>query len=243
MERAGERIGCGLAATAAFGVVSALFCVSAAAQAPSGGHAIHDCPLGLVRVAAASVDEHEVICLGAGEALVRLGRCGILQRRPIEIEVSDVVRNPFGMPIFGRLDLSSEVVFVAKFVKLDSLIGDLPYRKLSKTEFYRSLVVHEVVHALMHQNYRRQPMSRAAYEYPAYAIQLESIISRQGDGILPAGGVAGSESRVLFNDVILGFDPFYFATRAYEHFSSSVDGCATLQRLLAGEVEFIVTLP
>lgn len=243
MERANRRIERRLAATAAFGVVSALFYTSAAAQVPSARHAINDCPAGLVRVAATSADEQDVICRGAGEALARLGRCGILQRRPIEIEASDVVRNPFGMPIFGRFDLSSEVVFVAKFDKLDSLIGDLPYRRLSKTEFYRSLVVHEVVHAVMHQNYYRRPTSRAAYEYPAYAIQIESIVGAQGDDILLAGGAAGPESRVIFNDIVLGFDPFFFATLAYGHFSSSVDSCATLQRLLAGEVEFIVTLP
>lgn len=243
MARVNRLLDRGLAAKAAFGTVLVLFCAFPTAPVLSEPHAIQDCPSALVRVAAASADEMDTICRGAGEAIARLGRCGILQQRAIEVEVADTVRNPFGTPIFGRFDLASEVVFVAKLGKLESLIGDLPYGRLSRTEFYRSLVVHEVVHALMHQNYRRQPTSRAAYEYPAYAIQLESIVNTLGGGILLAAGAAEGGSRVLFNDVVLGFDPFFFATRAYEHFSSSVDGCAILQRLLAGEVEFIVTLP
>lgn len=243
MGRASNCLDGGLAAGVATGTAFALSCLSLAAQPASGHHAPWACSSVPVEVAAASAGEREVICRGAGEAIARLRRCGIAQRQVIRVEVSDVVRSPLGTPIFGRFDLASEVVFVVALSRLDSLIGDLPYRDLPRVGFYRSLVVHEVVHALMHQNYRRQPASRAAWEYPAYAIQFESILDPQEGDPSFTGGTAAGHANLLFNDIILGFDPFLFARMAYEHFASSTDGCANLRRLLAGDVEFVVTLP
>jgi hypothetical protein len=45
--------------------------------------------------------------------------------------------------------------------------------------------------------------------------------------------------RSLFNDVVLFFDPYFFAARAYYHFKAAPDGCAHLTALLEGEVAFI----
>jgi hypothetical protein len=52
-----------------------------------------------------------------------------------------------------------------------------------------------------------------------------------------------SPSKFAFNDILLFFDPFYFAAQAYEHFKASPNGCAHLTALLEGEVGFIPTLP
>lgn len=190
----------------------------------------------------ASDAEHHLICEATEAAIDRLGQCAISLKRPLSIKVSDVVRNPFGSAIFGRFDGEMDTILVTRSDHIEALTGDTPYRQLPLPDFYKSLIVHEVVHAAMHQNYRRQPTSRAAYEYPAYALQLDALPPDLRHKLLLTNR-ANEERSILFNDIVLSFDPFLFAARAYEHFAAPGASCSRLQTLLDGDVDFIITLP
>jgi hypothetical protein len=104
------------------------------------------------------------------------------------------------------------------------------------------MVVHEVVHAIMNQNYRRQPLSRAAWEYPAYAIQLESLAAETRESFLLTRSKSSPSDGIMLNDIMLGFDPYLFAARAYHHLASSVSRCAKLRDLLNGDPDFIAVI-
>lgn len=200
------------------------------------------CPAAPVKVAAASPEERELVCQAAAEAIRLLARCQISPQRLMHVEISDVVRNPFGSPIFGRFDAGQEIAFVTRYAQIASLTEQTPYSEISPADFYKSLVVHELVHGVMHQNYRRSPMSRAAWEYPAYAIQLASLPPNAREKFLHMINSRSSKGDLLFNDIILAFDPYFFAARAYEHFTGGSGGCSQVRALLEGEVQFIATL-
>ena len=174
-----------------------------------------------VNVAAASLEEQYLACSAAGNALQSLGRCEITLKQPLYIEISKVVRNPFGTPIFGRFDTKQEVVFLTQFAGISHLINDTPYNGIPKVDFYKSLIVHEVIHGVMHQNYKRQPTSRAANEYAAYALQIASLPADSRDKFLQVVNETSGKGNILFNDIVLAFDPYFFAARAYEHFSAT----------------------
>jgi hypothetical protein len=92
----------------------------------------------------------------------------------------------------------------------------------------------------MHQNLKRPATSHAAHEYPAYALQMESLPPDVRDQFLRSFDQAAvNANATLFSDAILFFDPYFFAARAFEHFKSSSDGCAHIRALLEGEVAFI----
>ena len=206
-------------------------------------HAEERCAEASIDVKAASSDERRLACSAANDALRLLGRCKISLRRPLHVEVSEEVRHPLGGAIFGLFDTKQERVLVTRFANIPSLIEGTPYSELPQREFYKSLIVHEVIHGVMHQNYKRQPRSHAAYEYAAFALQLESLPSSVRDKFLQTINDRSGRSDFVFNDSILFFDPFFFAARAYEHFKSSPNGCAHLLALLEGEVAFVATLP
>jgi hypothetical protein len=152
----------------------------------------------------------------------------------------DEVRHPrHGGLIFGFFDTAREVVLVAKDDRIPDLVRDTPYGVLQPLEFYKSVIVHEVVHGVMHQNLRRRPTSNASYEYPAYAIQLESLPSDERQKLLRATSSESEANEFIFSDIILSFDPFFFATQAYRHFKAAPNSCAHLIALLDGEVPFI----
>ena len=194
-----------------------------------------------VDVASASSDERNLACSAAGDAIHLLSRCKIYLRTPLRVEITKEVLHPISKVALGFFDAKRQKIFVAQIANVPSLIRGTPYGELPPRDFYKSLIVHEVVHAIMHQNYERQPMTRAAHEYPAYALQIESLPAEVRETFLRSMN-AGADA-LLFNDMVLAADPFYFAARAYEHFRASANQCAQLIALLEGEVAFIPTLP
>jgi hypothetical protein len=203
------------------------------------------CPAIPVDVIADSAEEHRMACSSASTALELLGQCGIAPRRPLRLEVLHEVRHPFGKhSIFGFFDPKPETVFVTQEASVPSLVVGTPYSELPRRDFFHSLIVHEVVHSVMHQNFRRQPTSHAAYEYPAYALQIKSLPPNIREQFLQFFEQDAIRADTMFNDSVLMFDPFSFAAQAYRHFKAAgADGCAHLNALLDGEAPFILTMP
>jgi hypothetical protein len=149
------------------------------------------------------------------------------------------VRHPFGGQILGHFHTKREIVFVTEPASVPALVDGTPYAGLPPAAFYSSVIVHEVVHGILHQNLARPATSDAAYEYPAYALQIESLPPEVRAQFLGAFEPQESGRTSLFSDSILFFDPYFFAARAYGHFNASADGCKGLRALLQGEVDFI----
>jgi hypothetical protein len=96
----------------------------------------------------------------------------------------------------------------------------------------------------MHQNLRRPLASHAEAEYPAYALQIESLPANVRDGFLQSFDQTTAKAETfVFNDIILSVDPFFFAARAYGHFTALGNGCGHLRALLDGEARFLATMP
>ena len=201
------------------------------------------CPAIPVDVIAQSAEERNVACSAASTALELLGQCGIAPSRPLHLQVLREVKHPFGArSIFGFFDNKLETIFVTQEANVPSLVAGTPYDALPRHVFYRSLIVHEVVHGVMHQNFKRQPTSHAAYEYPAYVLQVASLPAVDRTKFLQSIPNNTDQNAYVLNDYVLLFDPFFFAAHAYRHFSAA-DGCTNLTALLQGEVAFIPTLP
>lgn len=202
------------------------------------------CPGAAVDVTAAFSDQRHLACAAANQALELLGRCGISLHRPLRVEIMSEIRHPFSRDlIFGFFDTKRERVLVTEEANVASLVKGTPYAELPQRAFYRSLIVHEVVHGVMHQNLKRQPTSHAADEYPAYALQIASLPADVRDKFLQSIPSRARPGELVLNDAILFFDPFFFAAQAYEHFQASGDGCVHLTALLGGDVAFIPALP
>jgi hypothetical protein len=205
-----------------------------------GASARQSCPDVPVEVEAASPEERRLTCTAARAALDILGRCSIAARKPLHVRIMREVRHPRGgAPIFGLFDITQERILVTEYTSVAYLVEDTPFSALPTREFYQSLIVHEVVHGVLHQNYGRQPKSHAEYEYPAYALQVEFLPAPLRDKFLQAFDRVPLRADFVFSDTILFFDPFSFAARAYQHFTSAPDGCAHIRALLNGEAQFV----
>jgi hypothetical protein len=210
------------------------------AQFGLAGHAAR-CPGVEIEIVASSAEEHGLACAAATVTLHLMDRCGIGLKRLLRVEIMSEVRHPFGGPILGMFDTARERVLVAREASVPALIKDTPYASLPLRDFYKSLIVHEVVHGVMHQNLKRKPTTHAAHEYPAYALQLESLPTDVRATFLGLFDQAALRSDALFSDSVLFFDPYYFAARAYHHFRASPDACTQMAGLLNDDVAFIAS--
>ena len=197
------------------------------------------CPGLAVEIVAGSAFERGLVCSSAATTLRLLERCNIGLKRLLRVEIVSEVRHPFSGPILGMFDPARERVLVTQEASVPALVKDTPYAALPLRAFYNSLVVHEVVHGVMHQNLERKPSTHAAYEYPAYALQLESLPTEVRDVFLRSFDKMALKSDSLFSDPVLFFDPYFFAARAYHHYRAAPDACTRLTGLLSGEVAFI----
>lgn len=202
------------------------------------------CAEAAVHVTGASATERRLACSAASEALQLLGQCQISPRTPPHVEILNEVRQPLGRPIFGLFDTKRGRVAITRFANVSGLVKGTPYDALPQEEFYKSMIVHEVVHAVMHQNLKRPATSLAAYEYPAYALQIASLSPSTRQEFLRSFGQIEIGPDSIFSDALLHFDPFFFAARAYQHYRTSVNGCTHLSALLLqGNARFIPALP
>jgi hypothetical protein len=208
-------------------------------QSAADGGRVERCPRASAGVAAESPDERNLACSAVSDALQLLGRCGISPRRPLKLQIMNEVRNPIGAVIFGQFDPKRERILITHESNIPSLIQDTPYASLPLRDFYRSIIVHEVVHGIMHQNMKRPAETHTAHEYPAYALQIESLDPKVRDEFLRLFDQTAIKANTLFSDAILFFDPYFFAARAYHHFKASANSCAYLFGLLEGGVGFI----
>ena len=174
------------------------FMVAEAGDPPSSER----CPGISVDVTAASSDERRLACLAAGDAIQLLARCGIKPRQAVHVQILSEVRHPFGGVILGFFDPKRDKVFVSQEANIPSLVKDTPYASLPQRDFYKSLIVHEVVHGIMHQNLKRPASTHAAYEYPAYALQIESLTPQFRNMFLQSFDKRTVETVRLFSDPI-----------------------------------------
>jgi len=110
-----------------------------------------------------------------------LARCGLAPRLRYSIRFVPEVKNELGNCIFGQFRPSEQLAIVLGHGALMTLVKAIPrddpssvYRRLPAAELHYSLIVHEVGHAIVHQNLSLPPC-RPVHEYVAGLLQVSSM--------------------------------------------------------------------
>jgi hypothetical protein len=116
--------------------------------------------------------------------------------------------------------------------------GVSAFARLDPKAAYHSIIVHEMTHAMVSSLKRGPKLPRAAHEYLASVVQIQSMEPEDRKRFL------GETRREVVNDIRHFNEIFYylrpdeFAALAFEHFGQPENGCAFIQRVLRREVEF-----
>lgn len=178
----------------------------------------------------------EVACLGAADARAFLKANGLNTEESIEIHIVKRLPNRRTVHAFGCFSRELGQVHILSYsVCRDAAnsraIFGLPWDQ----RLYRSLVAHEIAHAVASRNFAMKQPLWVAQEYIAYVTQLATMPRDLRERIMMRFSQKGFETPAEINPYILMLSPEVFAVKAYRHFVRKENGAAFFRALLDGE--------
>lgn len=180
--------------------------------------------------------DHEdalIACEGAQDAIDFLASQGLDVTNDIEIEILTNLPAVVSSTAAGcYLEPQQKVLLLvySEFRKFETWFGIPIDRSL-----YRSLVSHEVAHAVADSNFMIHNPSIQAKEYIAYVTQFTTMEPALREQILSQFPNEGFESDCQMNSTIYLYDCMSFGIRTYLHFLELADGRDYLHAILNGE--------
>lgn len=120
----------------------------------------------------------------------------------------------------------------------DVMVPDAIYLLFPKDVLLRSLLTHEMAHALAFQTSGGREIAVVDHEYTAAAMGLELMAPEWRDVLIEAAPVSLPSNEVLFHIRIYATAPRNFAVNAWRHFSLPQNGCGLIQRIVEGDASF-----
>lgn len=201
---------------------------------------IFRCPDSNVRVEAPDRSLVEEVCLSSSLALEFLQRYGVKAQSAISIEIVDYPLDAVGHPVFGSYDSRTDQIRIMSMASITRTV-DTPtlYDEPLDFELYRSVIAHEVTHALVQQNRRVEPITTTAQEYLAHATQLAILSEARRAQIIGTAGVGAWESGDVISDIYMAMALTRFAVKCYLHLTEQQKPVEFVQALLTAKWRYI----
>lgn len=182
----------------------------------------------------------QTICAAATQAVRFLERYGLRSQRAVRINVVEHPLVSAGHPVYGCYDSRTDRIEV---MSADSILSGVRSPKVYGQPFnialYRSVVAHEVAHAVAQQNRRAASLTTAAQEYLAHATQLGVLPEALRSKIIAAAGVGPWEPGDVVSDAYMAMAPTRFAVKCYLHLMGHPNPRAFVQVLLSAKWRYI----
>lgn len=186
-------------------------------------------------------DDSEItakICEMVPKIRERLGNCGLEQRRSLTIVVVNELSHPMA-DCAAYFDCEYDLIrltspdFYSGFFEDQTAYAQLPTEVTMK-----SLLTHELAHALATQSAGNRRLDTVDQEYIAAAMELDLMEPQWRKVVLDAHPVSLPPKEGLVDIWIYGFVPRKFAVNAWNHFRQPEHGCQLIRRIVAGEMSF-----
>ena len=192
------------------------------------------CDAGNVVIRSADPIDAATACQGASDAIAFLARNGMEVSGGITIEVVRHMPEHTSATSAGcylEVERRALILRYAEFERGEPWLGLPRDRKL-----YRSLVSHEVAHALAACNFKVPKPSISAQEYIAYVTMLATMAPEERERVLSQFPGEGYEGDWQMNSTIYMMNPERFAVQAYRHYLKPDNGWNYLREILSGRV-------
>ena len=182
------------------------------------------------------------LCKAANWAIDQMDHCGFAIKEKLTVEVVKDLRHPLGILVVGKADAAESRVQVASPSQFNQFARkEIALAEVDLDALYESIVVHEVIHAVVWQQLdhsQNESVCDIAVEYVTYAFQLLSLPEADRRNLLAAFPRGPPRDLGPFNYMALQLEPLRFATNAYRHFMSVDNRCDFLRKIISGDVEF-----
>ncbi len=198
-------------------------------------------------VTAESAYDAYLACAGAADALAFLAQHGFTVDTVMRVDIRDTVfvhaEEKPSFRVLGQYDTDEDVILVTSIAGQRKMAAEKPIFGIPYDDaLFRSVVAHEVAHAIVEDNFELIKPSRMAHEYIAYIVQLATLPRHLRYQIFDHHQVPAFDSEWEINPMVYGFDPDVFAVKSYLHYRRPAVGTAFLQSLLYRELVSIFPL-
>ncbi|MGB5198573.1 MAG: DUF6639 family protein, partial [Sedimenticolaceae bacterium] len=193
---------------------------------------VHSCPNTSISVLAESRIDYAEICAGAEDGIAFFGRLPLEPIDSVLVEIVQVLPEEAGDTAVGCYLEDDQRILVldfAKFAKQKTWFN-VPIDQ----SMYRSLVTHEVAHAVAACNMAMPESPIQAKEYLAYVAMFAMMDQRLRGQILDANPCKAFDRESKINATIYLCDPMRFAVRAYRHYLGKKNGDEFLLKIMSG---------
>lgn len=189
-----------------------------------------------INVRVYSVDRSDVdtACEAAREAISFLTANGLDATGAVEVYLVKKLPDMANLSAYGCYDNSRQRVYMLVFsecIKHDPWADPPMDRAL-----YRSMLVHEVAHAVAAANFTATKASMLAHEYVAYVTMFATMAPSKREYFLKRFSGHGFDSVDQMSVAFFLLDPFRFGTEAYRHFLKLDNQKSFLEDVLSGRV-------
>lgn len=196
------------------------------------------CPELSLRVVYEAPEDADIVCTAGKEATAFMERHGFAIGLPIAVRVVRDLPSKPHLPELGQFDAKTMEVRVLAWEYCVKIVGDRPpFGVPFNIDLHRSVVVHEIAHAIAQHNFQVEKPSIEAQEYIAYTVQLATMAVPLRDRILHRYAVPGFLADSEITSLYLALDPASFGVKAYRHFLGTNGGAPFFRRLLTGDFQ------
>ena len=190
------------------------------------------CPTSHISVHWADKGDAAIACEAAGAALGFLAANGLETAAAFDVHLVSALPAQAGPKAFGCYDHPARRVYMLDYPGYlkQGAWSDLPVNRA----LYRSLLAHEIGHAVAAVNFSVPRPSVRAHEYVAYITMLATMPAEQRESFLARFPGQGYESPAQMSTDFYFIAPFRFAAEAYRHFLKPGNGKSFLTEVLAG---------
>jgi hypothetical protein len=195
------------------------------------------CPHAEVVIQASRQDDVKIVCEAIQITLQLTKRYGLDFFPGLRIEVVDRFQAVQTTKRFGEFNSMAKKIAVLSSNAYTMAAAEwMPFGQQMTRALQRSLIVHELAHAVADWNFMIPEPGHLAHEYLAYVFQISSMPSDLRNTILQQIDVPGFQQASEINLLYYTLNPDCFGVKVYRHFLMAKDRTDLLQRLLVGEL-------
>ena len=194
---------------------------------------VHVCERSSITISADEPVNQQDFCGAAEDALAFFDRLDLQLTHPLVIEIAPELPDWMSDTAVGCYQEEERKIFVLTFPAFEKR-GDwfgVPVNQL----MYRSLVTHEVAHAVASCNFTISQPTIHAGEYAAYVAMFVMMNPDLRARVLVAYPGAAFDSELEINEITYSFDPMHFGVAAYRHYLKNKHGDVFLRKVLSGD--------
>jgi hypothetical protein len=180
-----------------------------------------------------NVEDYKLICSATKKVIELAKKMDLGDKLDVSVSITDKLTiNHTGTAVALFEPGSSEIQILSREVCKKSFNNKVILGQNIDDDLYKSMIIHELAHALAWQNKETPSIKRGLFEYFAYVVQFVLLDKVRREAIISSSDVEAFTHSSEITDVYYYLSPNQFAVKSYLHFIKLNDRWAYLSSIL-----------